>query len=444
MRTKVWAVVGLVGIGDWLFFGRPVGVSLAVFAIGLVGVVLALRGDGITRNDWWVLGGVLLAVLPVVEKIQILSLAFLVGGVAIGTVAIWLGSGAMERWVVVAMRMVVAIPWRGPTDIWAARYNAVPRVHVGHWMMPVTVTAVFAALIIASNPLLEHWIISFSAMSYDSIGLAKRLVFWMAMATLIWPLLVAERAASWQAPVITVRGVPLTAIGFTGASVVRALVLFNTLFAIQTGLDAAYLWGGAALPDGMSHAAYAHRGAYPLLATALLAGVFALATRPFLSQGRMLRALLILWLVQNVMLVASSLLRLDLYVGAYGLTYLRIAAGIWMGLVATGLGLIAWQVWTERSNGWLIATNAGVGLVVLYLSCFVNFAALIANDGQARIAAGQRIDMVYLCALGADAAAHLPTDCGRVELPVITGWRDWGFRAARIRGRFPAVAQADE
>ena len=33
----------------------------------------------------------------------------------------------------------------------------------------------------------------------------------------------------------------------------------------------------------------------------------------------------------------SSILRLDLYVGIYSLTYWRVAAFIWMGLVAVGL-----------------------------------------------------------------------------------------------------------
>ena len=46
---------------------------------------------------------------------------------------------------------------------------------------------------------------------------------------------------------------------------------------VQTVLDAAYLWGGVALPDGMTYASYAHRGAYPLIVTALLAAGFVLA-----------------------------------------------------------------------------------------------------------------------------------------------------------------------
>ena len=51
----------------------------------------------------------------------------------------------------------------------------------------------------------------------------------------------------------------------------------------------------------------------------------------------LLRNLVYLWIAQNVMLFVSSMLRLDLYVEEYALTELRLAAGVWMGLVAVGL-----------------------------------------------------------------------------------------------------------
>ena len=53
------------------------------------------------------------------------------------------------------------------------------------------------------------------------------------------------------------------------------------LFAVQTNLDVTFLWGNAALPADITYAAYAHRGAYPLILTALLAAGFVLvAMRP--------------------------------------------------------------------------------------------------------------------------------------------------------------------
>src|SRR5690606_27350298 len=58
---------------------------------------------------------------------------------------------------------------------------------------------------------------------------------------------------------------------------VKTLVVLNAVFLVQLALDARYLLLGAALPEGMTYAQYAHRGAYPLIVTALLAGAMVLA-----------------------------------------------------------------------------------------------------------------------------------------------------------------------
>src|SRR4029450_12672491 len=98
---------------------------------------------------------------------------------------------------------------------------------------------------------------------------------------------------------------------------------------------------------------YAHRGAYPLVVTALLAAAFVLvAMRPGgpAEKSRVIRPLVYLWVGQNVLLVASSILRLDLYVDIYMLPYWPIAAFIWMGLVALGLILIMARIALNRPD----------------------------------------------------------------------------------------------
>ena len=101
----------------------------------------------------------------------------------------------------------------------------------------------------------------------------------------------------------------------------------------------------------MSYADYAHRGAYPLIVTALLAAAFVLAAmrRNGPAEGSADPRLVYLWIGQNVLLVVSSIFRLGLYVEVYSLTELRIAAGIWMGLVAVGLVLICLRIATRKS-----------------------------------------------------------------------------------------------
>jgi hypothetical protein len=203
------------------------------------------------------------------------------------------------------------------------------------------------------------------------------------------------------------------AVSATGV-VVRCLLVFNALFAVQTALDAAYLFGGATLPAGMTHAEYAHRGAYPLVATALLAAAFVLvAFRPGGAAERsvLARRLVYAWVAQNVFLTVTAAWRLDLYVAVYSLTRLRVAAGVWMLLVATGLVWIGCRIVFRRDNAWLLNANVLTALAVLYACCFVNFDRVIAdyNVAHCREAGGEgvAIDTDYLYALGPDALPAL-------------------------------------
>ena len=96
------------------------------------------------------------------------------------------------------------------------------------------------------------------------------------------------------------------------------------------------------------------------------------------------------WIGQNVLLVISSIFRLDLYVAAFSLTYLRLAAFIWMGLVAAGLLLILVQITLRKPISWLITANAVTLALVLYGCCFINAPRIIAayNVAHCREAQG--------------------------------------------------------
>ena len=234
-----------------------------------------------------------------------------------------------------------------------------------------------------------------------------RIIFWIIVAAFVWPLL-APQLLQWQPAEMQGPHMPKAdSIIFGASAILRALLVFNALFAVQTVLDLAYLWGGVRLPEGMTYADYAHRGAYPLIVTTLLAAGFVLAAmRPNGAAERspLIRRLVYLFIAQNVLLVVSSILRLDLYVEIYSLTELRVAAGIWMGLVAVGLVLILVRIAARKSSKWLIAMNlASLGLT-LYVCAYVDFSALVArynveHSGLTNPAA-VRLDVYYLRSLG--------------------------------------------
>jgi hypothetical protein len=209
----------------------------------------------------------------------------------------------------------------------------------------------------------------------------------------------------------------------------------------------------------MSHAEYAHRGAYPLIVTALLAAGFVLvAMRPGgpAEKSRLIRPLVLLWTGQNILLVISSIFRLDLYVAAYSLTYLRLAALIWMTLVAAGLLLMLVQMLLKKPNSWLVSANAGTLALVLYGCCFINVPWLVASYNVEHCrevgGSGPNLDLPYLGSLGPQALPAL--EAHRKDAPALliamdlrfphardsiaqpANWRGWSFRAWRLQRYF--------
>jgi hypothetical protein len=219
--------------------------------------------------------------------------------------------------------------------------------------------------------------------------------------------------------------------------VTLSLIAFNAVFALQNGLDIAFLWSGAGLPEGMTLAEYAHRGAYPLIVTALLAALFVLLTlRPGseMAASPLIRKLVYAWIAQNVLLVASTILRTFDYIDAYSLTRLRIAALIWMGLVAVGLLLICYRIWRSKSAAWLINANAAAALAALTFCSVVDLGRMAAawNVRHAREVGGRgaNLDICYLSGLGQSALLPLIELEGRTRNPILKERVGWARIAA--------------
>jgi Domain of unknown function (DUF4173) len=427
------AMLVLALVADVLFYGQRVGLSLGIYAVAIAMALYVVTGH---RNRASVVI-LMLTTLPVIEDANPLSVVILTLGLIVFTLRAHHGPGM--AWADVpggVVAFVVQFLPRAAIDTPKALYDV--RQHLPkrpaylrrNWAMPLGLGLCFGILLTLSNPILQTLAEGLLTIDLAPGAAGRHAAFCIAMAAAVVPFLATPRPRRAGAQVTVNFG----RLGINATSVRNALILFNVLFAVQTTLDLTYLWAGATLPAGMTPATYAHRGAYPLLVTALLAGVFALISRPF-AHGR-LRILLLAWLAQNVVLVVSALYRLDLYVQAFGLTYLRLSAGIWMALVAAGLGLTAWQILRQRSNAWLLVRCALLGLGTLYICAFINFAHIIASVNLQRPVR----DHAYLCSLGPNAAAAIRAfELTRHRVCVtpahrIMGWRDWGFRTARVQG----------
>ncbi len=456
-----------VALADWLFYGWQVGISLALF-FGVLGTV-AVAGNRVyaTRSLQIIMATIFAAgLIALIEDVNTLSV--LVGALATALFVIVMMAGDAARWQRYLFE-AVTIPFRGPFRLAGDLFSALRHMKtwtpewlgsVVAWIVPLSVFAVFLALFAAANPLIENRLTQFDLRALFNLVDPQRIWFWALVVCSIWPLL-RQRIPSKP---VREHEVPAAAVAEPSdmdyllgrQAVTRSLILFNALFALQTGLDLTYLWGGASLPAGMGYAEYAHRGAYPLIATALLAAGFVLvAMRPGgpAEQSRWIRPLVLVWTGQNILLVISSIFRLDLYVAVYSLTYLRLAAFIWMGLVAVGLLLMLVQIKLGKPNSWLVTANVISLALVLYGCCFINAPQLIASWNVKHCrevsGAGLALDLKYLLSLGPQVLPIL--EPGLQNIPALQphvaefrinqenelrkhppNWRGWGFRTWRL------------
>jgi hypothetical protein len=417
-RLKLAGAIGLALFADLLFFRKEPGSTLGLFAltwaVAVAGCIPRVRKDRpamIALACAMLLG---LAVfdkpgpLPVVLFWIALSSSVLLAQIRFEDAAQlclrlgaqgFLGLGKTIRDTMHILRLP------RPT------FGSSLRTGIAALVLPLIGAGIFIALFASANPIIESALpdLSFFAIDWDFIahGMFCALVF-----TVIWPSMRPNRTATGMK--FKAAKHPLNFPGVTMVSITVSLLLFNVIFAVQNGLDVAFLWSGAPLPEGVTLADYAHRGAYPLIVTALLAGAFVLITaQPDSEIGRhpLIRRLVVIWIAQNLILVASSIIRTLDYIDAYMLTQLRIAALLWMGLVATGLTLICWRMVMRHSLGWLINRTALAAAAVLGLVCIVDLGTVAAewNIRHARETGGggQWLDLGYLHELGPSALIPL-------------------------------------
>jgi hypothetical protein len=453
-----------VALADWLFYGRQIGISLALFLGVLGGVALACNGVRAPRKIQIIMTAIFVAgLLALVEDVDILSETL--GELATALFVIILTARKTSSWQRQLFEAAM-VPFRGPFQLAGDVFGALRHMNkrtpgwlgsLVAWIVPLSIFAVFLALFASANPLIEHRLMRIDLSFLFTVQNLARMAFWILILCVTWPLIHRRiRRKPAREPEPGAAAVAAEAsdqdhlLGQKAMS--RSLILFNALFALQSGLDLVYLWGGASLPDGMSHAEYAHRGAYPLIVTALLAAGFVLvAMRPGgpAKHSRLIRPLVLLWTGQNILLVVSSILRLDLYVAAYSLTYLRLAALIWMLLVATGLALMVIQIVLWISNSWLLSANAILLALVLYGCCFINTPRFVASynvEHSLEIAGtGPKLDLSYLGSLGPQAEPALRPyvrqipelqsviyECRYRDSYLQASWRAWSFRAWRL------------
>lgn len=424
LPLKLGLALGVVALGDLLFvWHEPGGLTLGVFLVGVLTALMAARPA--VRRDPRALGACAAALAMALAMAWNPSpIAFLLFWIAAGMATLlprtarfddgwrWfqrlfaLGLFAIPAPLIDRGRAARAVRERGRKGVGAMGLLRLVA-------LPIAGSAVVVVLFATANPVVERILDGLRVPMPDD-GTTLRVVFWCVLFTAIWGLLRPRLPLFLVSLADHERGDARAVPGVSTGSVLLSLAAFNLLFAAQNAMDAAWLWGLAPLPEGLTLADYAHRGAYPLIATALFAALFVLAClRPGSDTARVpaIRRLVTLWIAQNLFLVASSALRTIDYIEAYSLTRLRIAALLWMGLVALGLVLVLWRLLRDRSAAWLINANLAAAGLLLGVTSFADLGATAAwwNIAHARQIDGDGagLDLYYIETMGASSLLPL-------------------------------------
>ncbi|WP_274563097.1 DUF4153 domain-containing protein [Streptomyces spiramyceticus] len=414
--ATLWAVLATALLSA-LLLGEGLGLNLLVVAApAALAAYFAAQAAGRRLRPWtllWAVGGLALLVVPALRDAGWPTFLAVVSALALGSLALH----GNRTWAGVLAGSLGVVGSLGSGAAWALRgLRERAEVSRGRWAPVVRTVSVAVVLLVVFGALFAGADAAFAdllgGLTPDvSIADGPWRIFLFALG-LFGALAAARTAAApmrWDR--LDIR--PARARG--RAEWALPLIVLNLLFAAFIAVQLAVLFGGydkVLSETGLSYSEYARQGFWQLLwATLLTLLVIALALRWAPRGGArdrtLIRSVLGTLCVLTLVVVASALRRMDLYVDAYGLTRLRIsvaAVELWLGLVIVlimAAGVLGSR-WLPRA----VAASAGAAVLAFGL---VSPDGLVAEQNVARYRATEKLDVGYFQDLSADAVPALDT-----------------------------------
>ncbi|WP_371630759.1 DUF4173 domain-containing protein [Streptomyces sp. NBC_00341] len=412
--ATLWSVLATALLSA-LLLGDGIGLNLLVVAVpAAFAAYFAARAAGRRLRPWtavWAVGGLALLAVPALRDAGWPVFLAVVSAVAVGSLALhgsrgWLGIFLGSLGLLTSVAGSLGWGVHGVRDRMADSR--------GRWRVAFRSTAAAVVLLIVFGALFSSADAAFadvlgSLIPDVSVGEGPWRLFLAALG-LVGALAAAYTAAApvrWDA--LTVPSGPARG----RLEWALPLIVLNLLFAGFLAIQLTVLLGGydkVMAETHLSYAQYAREGFWQLLwATVLTLLVIALALRWAPRGGprdrTLVRSVLGTLCLLTLVVVASALRRMDLYVDAYGLTRLRIsvaAVELWLGVVL--LLIMAAGVFGAKMLPRAVAASAAVGVLAFGL---VSPDGLIAEQNVQRYGDHHSIDIQYLRGLSADAVPAL-------------------------------------
>lgn len=413
--ASLWSALAAAILGG-LLLGGGLGLNLIAVAVPVaLAAGFAARDAGRLIRPWtlvWSAGGVALLAVPVLRDAGWPTFLALVAAVGAGSLALhgsrtWRGAFLGSVGVLGAVLPGLRWAWHGfreeAGDV-RDRWWPVIRGVAAAVLLLIVFGALFAGADAAFADLLTDIV---PDLSLENVPL-HALCFAVVLAGAVGAARAAAAPLQWDR-LEGARGLPRGRLEWA----LPLLVLIG-LFAAFVFVQLAVLFGGydkVLEHTGLTYAEYARQGFWQLLVVTLLTLlVIALALRWAPRGGRsdrvLVRSVLGALCALTLVVVASALRRMDLYIDVFGLTRLRVsvtAMELWLGVVIV-LIMAAGAVGTARWLPRAVGASAVAGVLAFGL---LSPDGLVAEQNVQRYATSKKLDVIYLRQLSADAVPAL-------------------------------------
>jgi hypothetical protein len=443
-----YLLAALVVLAGWILLARGNGPHASRSAFFLLACFLALGIFVAVRAS------VALRVFDVLFGLAVLVLAgvvYLPGGLpklSVAEYAVHLTLGSLAAAVQPFLFLGVDLP----------RVRAIPRgnrTRLGTavpvlWgiLLALPLLLLFGGLLAAADPIYGSYLRQLFDWNIDLSELFARLAFSLILA---WLALGLARYAflarpGWELPLAR----PASAVLGT-VQAITVLALLDALFVGFVAVQAAYLFGGldTMARSGITHSEYARRGFFELMCVAALVVTMVLVLdwwtaapdRPVPRGRRLVDYLHAVLVLCTLVVLASAVYRMQLYIAQYTLTELRFYTTVLMGWLAVVLLMLLAVLLRSGTNPpgrafdrrrFAFATLVS-GMIIWLGVNLANPDAIIANANLRRfrgitrplvacqyakgVPAGDCLDVPYLASLSPDAVPAVVTGVDLIDDP---------------------------
>lgn len=407
--------IGLGLAGAALFRGVGFGANLSLWVLAALGGVLYCS-RGLSRTT---LFGLIVVGLSAIglgwyssPDLVVANIVAMVGGLGVATLGVRsLQVGVASVWdltgrlvgeaaqsFVEGFAVLGEVPWKGLSQSRAAQKNtAVMRGA----LIATPLVLLFGSLFSRADAVFSQTVTD--AFSIDLSGIGEW--FWLSV---VFSAVGLGVVGAFSSPVV--RKPPVARerrewkIGMTELTVV--LCSLCGLFGLFVLIQFQYLFSGSALPTGMGYAEYARKGFFELLwvsglALPLLVGAHAVSPSESPRDVTVFRSLATVLTGLLFVVMASAMVRMQLYIESYGLTPLRVSSSafmLWLALVFCWFLASLYRRAMDRFAFGAMA--AGFGVIGLLNLVTPDIAA--ARYNVSRFGSSADLDAAHLADLGAE------------------------------------------